>query len=219
MTQVPGSVVALLLCTMLAFGTSCGGDVVGAAAPDSGTLADSGAPIRTSGSRAVAGPRTRCPTVAPATGSVCDREDLSCSYGSSPRWDCRRQLLCQRGLWQESRPPCAAYAECLPQPTPEAACEPSFGRALACERGASLCACFNCDRFSPQSDTCATTGPIWQCYAAPLDLDCPAPAPNIGEGCSTQGKTCTYGEPCDPSGVTLLCRRGEWERGGAACGQ
>jgi len=180
-----------------------------------------GADPRLTGDRAVPTAPPRCPGSKPADGDSCDEEGLGCTYGDSPVWSCRSSAKCLSGSWSIDSPNCGETAVCRAEVKAGEPCEAaSMSRASACGHLDSLCACYTCNRFSPEYDSCLLgNGSTWQCWKAPEDLDCPLTPPNLGDGCSSQGKSCTYGDACDPSGLIVLCRLGEWEKSGISCPQ
>lgn len=229
-----GALVAVLL-------SACGGGVRGEKTPTDGRGGDmgggaggnesvdrvDGSTIRRDGERSEPLPTTVCPAQAPQEGSACDAEGVSCSFGDDPRWECRAIYHCRASSWEWVAP-----GDCLdtppelcPSAPPESghACAPARGEPfvnpVACMYGERRCECYSCA-------THLLSHPVpcehWNCWGAPEDLDCPAAAPNAGDGClfAAQGKVCEYGDPCTRSGVSFLCRNRVWEVGeGTACPQ
>ena len=50
---------------------------------------------RTDGDRVEPGRRIDCPETDPSAGTACDKEGLTCTYGDTAVWSCRREYTCE----------------------------------------------------------------------------------------------------------------------------
>jgi len=145
-----------------------------------------------------------CPATAPTNGAACDRTGLVCGYGDDPRWSCRTVATCN-GTW-------SVVADACP-PSPPATCPATLADASGkdcptkdafCSYDGLACQCTNCVEYPIER----CDGPItWRCESPNSDPVCPAAIPNVGLGCSTEGKQCTYG--CE-NGHSRTCSGGVW---------
>jgi len=157
-------------------------------------------------------PRPTCPTQQPQVGDACSVADLLCSYGDAPTPRCRAYYHCENGSWAPDAAlnnyPCLMNADCpdvaanLSQCTLENA-------GIPCAYPDQLCYC-----ASGKNKQAGAPG-YWNCYGAPMNQNCPATLPNIGEGCAVQGLECHYAvDGCSaPPHSTVFCREGAWEDG------
>lgn len=149
-----------------------------------------------------------CPESMPAEGASCGSY-LLCSYGDSPRFDCRATLQCVNGLWsRKQRPGDCEAAECpRAKPTNDLTCELSISfsdNGNPCAYTRVLCYCSECPFGDCQPE------PRWECLEQ-SDRACPDIQPNQGDPCFEQGKDCSYGYPCNGGGQ-WICRQGGWFR-------
>ncbi len=182
-------------------GAACGGSVVSQGAGGSGTGSGAG----TSGTTGAGGSVDTggCPTSRPNAGSSCAgvTDQLQCTYGDTVRPDCRVEIFCDGGSWQEAGTTCLQAADCgTVEPAAHAVCE-TMGDT--CTYGDTICYC-GCG-----GGLCAVPTQ-WQCSGPPTTPGCPAIVPNDGSPCSSDGTQCTYGTPCTPSGVAVACTGGNW---------
>jgi hypothetical protein len=177
--------------------TGCAADAATSSAPDAG-----------------------CPEGEPSEGAPCDASapPSGCSYGASPRPDCRDLWTCDVGRWHAVRSGCPVLPTgyCPTEPSPGANCvaipDPS-ARGDCAYDGGVLCGCPWC------AGVPACTPAAWVCYGPPHTPGCPAIVPNLGTPCAVQGTQCVYGDPCEVNGegATLFCRAGRWDRGATQC--
>jgi hypothetical protein len=135
-------------------------------------------------------------------------ETQTCTYGTSPRPECRNQAICTNGNWQVSM---ANPANCPPPATtgcPTAA-PPAGSGVGSCAAAGSYCdypgeECF-CQGIPGSSGNFICSDPT-NIPAAP----CPMLLPNAGTDCGTVDATCVY--PCAASfynkKVTATCTSG-----------
>ncbi|WP_437322581.1 hypothetical protein [Sorangium sp. So ce381] len=130
-----------------------------------------------------------CPESAPAVGSSCEVDDLSCGYGDD---GCGRPIdyTCSDGVWEQ-----APTATCNPPPPPE--CPPALPAAgSACAQPGMNC---NYDEplptGCPSTVTCGDDG-TWSEPIAPAcnppPLECPPEKPAAGSACVQPGMRCPY---------------------------
>lgn len=149
-----------------------------------------------------------CPESAPDEGDSCKSDYIFCTYGDSPRFDCRLMLECINGLWRRlERPDDCAAVECPEtRPSKDALCDPngtSFSdKGTPCAYTRALCYCTDCPFGNCQSEY------SWECIEQ-TDKECPDIQPNQGDPCDEQGKDCSYGFHCNGGGQ-WLCRQGAW---------
>ncbi len=155
-----------------------------------------------------------CPPQAPASGTPCVRQGLTCEYGDDPRRECHTLATCNT-VWQITSPRCVP----LPVVTCPATREEANGKACEAkdayckyEQGL-VCRCTNCRTGGPV-DFCGGD-PTWSCEAPNPNAMCPAAMPLLGTPCRTEGQSCAYG--CgDERG--RVCQGGTWQRGrGGPC--
>ncbi len=149
-----------------------------------------------------------CPFSEPRQGQACGDGYLLCTYGDSPRFDCRAVLECIEGKW-ESRPTTCDAVKCPAAiPTKDVVCklinDPREDQRAPCAYRRTLCYCSSC----PFGDCQSQQG--WECTEQ-TDRECPGIQPNQGDACDDQGKGCSYGYPCEGGGQ-WICRRGAWFR-------
>ena len=210
----------LVLMGMTASALQCGGPATCATCPP-GSNAAAGSNQTTQGD---AEPSTTvqaqawipCPQADPSEGAAC-REPTAplCSYGDSPRPECRDLWTCTSGLWHAIHQGCpqtpAGYCPDS-QPLVRTSCSVS-GPAdwVACVYpGNVLCTC-ECDGAG------ACTPTHFVCYPPPTTPGCPSILPNEGQPCAVQGTRCLYGNPCGNDGTAVLCRAGVWSAGLYTC--
>jgi hypothetical protein len=153
-----------------------------------------------------------CPATAP-TGGACAREGQVCTYGDSPRIECRIKATCTGGQWSVASTPCPTPAppgQC-PTTTPRTPtpCD-SAGRTCRFADGAE-CLCFANPTLVP---------PMWLCNL-PLALPgaCPPTSPNAGATCPMP-TSCTYAcGPLSSQSVNASCKDGVWELVTTPCAQ
>ncbi|MFZ5895697.1 MAG: hypothetical protein ACOY0T_31865 [Myxococcota bacterium] len=173
------------------------------------------------GQRPKAVPKPSCPDSAPAEGSACSAEGLTCSYGDSVTAYCRSYLTCSAGSWKT---PDNRKDVCLSQPANFCPAKPSQGAActvgsvdvfVSCEySGGVACYCLG----NPVGITGAKGA--WECYGPPRNSACPELLPNIGDGCSSNGQTCHYGivqQGCYAPYADVFCYQGAWEAAQSTC--
>jgi hypothetical protein len=159
-----------------------------------------------------------CPEHAPAIGSACTAESLTCEYGAyDPDPACVTLLQCQTGRWATQQ----YFGTCTPGPNP-AACAPTFAgvpRGATCSDNGAVC------RYAQGDCRCEVPffgGPIpifdggppppqWDCDDPPSG--CPMPRARIGSACSTEGLVCGY-RPCS---LEEDCMGGYWQAPPIAC--
>jgi len=166
--------------------------------------------------------KTLCPDEEPSPASGCE-EGMICTYGVSPRRDCKTTFSCEDLQWRrtkgECRQPPAGYC---PDENPsgqrctavnEVGAVVQRGPGAPCEYEQSVCLCYGCS-----SRACQNGQSTWECSKRPEDTtNCPGAPPNLGTGCNGDQLECTYGDPCTSSGQTVMCRLGRWEEVGALC--
>ncbi len=163
----------------------------------------------------------KCPTMPPSPESPCTGEG-GCSYGTSPRIDCRMFFVCTfegaangRSRWFQSRAgdckqPPDGFCPVAPQPGQGCVVIANPGDRVPCTYpDNTMCQCI-CGR------PCQQTG-SWSCFAPPSGRGCPATPPNYGTQCPAQGIECRYANPCEPGGAVMFCRGGIWEQGDGMC--
>ncbi len=166
-------------------------------------------------------PRPSCPETLPDIGGACDLEGLDCSYGDSLTSYCREYRVCTNRTWKthpsragrcQSHPP----EFCPEMPQDGASCiTGSIDSVIPCEYSGSI-ACY-CLGSPPNTE--GAEG-FWECYAPPRNGECPEVLPNVGDGCSINGKTCHYGIPAQGCGapyVEVFCYQGAWEGLAGTC--
>lgn len=168
--------------------------------------------------------RPICPQDEPTEGDACgDTPGLLCSYGDSPDWSCRQLVKCE-GTWKHQDRNCnEPPVDYCPSKMPHGEeCEVQdyaggtvfLGSGVECNyEDKFICYCNACSR----TNICDENQSRWECVGPPQEEECPTVAPNLGEGCSSKGRQCTYGDPCDASGQVSFCRNGIWELGSAQC--
>jgi hypothetical protein len=189
---------ALLLAAIV----GCGGKATTSPSFDGGVSSDG------STGEDAAGPWSPlCPGSAPAEGSPCTEENLSCEY------DCGNVVVCAGGTWGGAvgtSPYCPPTGP-NPQGCPSTLASIGDGGACtgpasgACVYPAGLCYCVG--PFDPVPDA----GMTWWCGPG---AGCPIDRPRIGSTCDTAGVSCTYIPDCD----TQTCTGGYWQGGVALCG-
>ena len=167
-------------------------------------------------------PVATCPDLEPEAEDACDHEDVVCSYGDSPRFDCRNSYACQGGTWVVSKGECRQpQADYCPDDVPigqscvataETGDVIQRGAGAPCEYGDTVCLCYGC-----ASRTCQNGMSTWECSEPPALVSCPVAPPNLGTACEVDLLECGYGDACQPSGLAVLCRLGAWERVGGPC--
>ena len=184
-----------LLVSLALVAAACGGKTT----VDSGNGTDGG----TDGSNDAPAP-SPCPASVPDAGGACDRNGLVCGYGDDPRWDCRTIATCN-GTWSVAADACPP----LPPATCPATLSDASGKDCAtkdtfCSYDGLACQCTNCVEYPIEH----CSGPLtWRCDAPNTDPGCPAAIPNVGIGCASEGKQCTYG--CE-NGHSRTCSDGVW---------
>lgn len=128
------------------------------------------------------GPDTTCPEAQPAKGGGCQGE-LSCSYGTDVRTQCRPHTSCDNGGWAITDPGCTKLHSCGGM-IANAVCE--MGAAPCVKDGYQYCVCSLC-----QGNLCGMT-PSWHCYGGASAAGCPKLQPNEGQPCDSELK-CRYG--------------------------
>ncbi|HEX2672087.1 MAG TPA: hypothetical protein VHM25_14500 [Polyangiaceae bacterium] len=155
-----------------------------------------------------------CPTSEPAAGAACDRDALRCGYGDSRAVQCRRLYECLNGAWQADVSISQRYS-CDPLPTDYCPTTPQHEQpcvianvGMPCTYGELSCICF---ASSPMPGKPGN----WLCYGPPANPQCPATAPNLGDGCSSNGLGCNYdADACNAAPTSsLFCFDGAWEQG------
>ena len=179
--------------------------------------------------RAVPLARPQCPEQEPQAGTDCTPEGIVCSYGSSVSSLCRATYTCSGYSWMvASEGPCVEPPEgycpevpptnrerCVASGPDDPAMWTDFRSGTTCEYDGGVgCECHCC---FPELGEQVEELLAWVCQYPPEDLNCPLVAPNLGEGCATEGTECTYGDPCR-SGHKVACRDGVWEYGSYLCG-
>lgn len=173
------------------------------------------------GQRVAPLPKVSCPHEEPMLGSACNEEALECSYGDSVTAYCRRYYQCSDRLWllpSKWKDSCvvASIGSCPAQPNQGMAC--TVGDVdvfVPCEYpGGIACYCLG-DRpwvvGSPGE---------WDCYGPPRNGSCPELLPNLGDGCTKTGLTCSYGiveQGCHAPYANVYCYQGAWEMASATC--
>lgn len=162
-----------------------------------------------------------CPREEPHPGDACSGEG-TCTYGTSARVDCRKSYRCT-GSWTDVSAPCdepptgycpkeVPSASTVCEPTNYDGSTPSLGSGAECEYEGVVCYCYSCALAVFAGPDCDDQGvPHWTCIAPPKEEGCPPVAPNLGSSCSAPGAICDYGNHCDASGASRLCRNGIWE--------
>lgn len=175
------------------------------------------APCPDSGPRPVPTARPKCPASQPLPGASCEDQGLLCSYGDAPTLECRSVYACSTqgdggAVWVTNEsvgPPCGG-------PLPEGYCPTSPPEraspctvavdGIPCVYGTLLCFC-----NALESRTAGSPG-VWFCEGPPVDPECPASLPNLGEGCETQALECYYAfNACSEPFAELFCYKGAWE--------
>lgn len=150
-----------------------------------------------------------CPAAAPQGGEQCTKEGLFCTYGDSPRAQCRTAVTCSGGSWElgnsseciETEPP-AGFCPAT-QPPEGAACSSNW--AICTYDDGTICECSSCHGGGP----CSPAPPAWQCRPHEPS-SCPTIAPNAGTACEEEGQGCYYGVVCGVSGAGMGCQDGAW---------
>ncbi len=192
-----------------AFVLSCGGqEQPGADGGLDATTADGGpsdsafGDVSTDAPLDTTPPKGPCPATAPVVDASCTSVGLECEYGSSWYVGCDPVYLCgDGGTWSGGATGTCADAGACPADSDAApsSCSSFFG----CDYTDRHCEC------AMQCGGPCCGGWSWQCYV-PAKQGCPYPRPDIGTACSTEGKTCAYGDCCD--GALLVCDGGLWRR-------
>jgi hypothetical protein len=162
-----------------------------------------------------------CPTSQPTTGSPCDLEGIVCSYGDDPLASCRAVMSCSAASWVIGMKPCARPPEgyCSPE-RPDGVCNPLDPSGGPSQFGNGKIACVYADNEYCYCNECSgSTCPgefAWECQPPPDDPECPVLLPNVGEPCTAQGVTCTYGDQCRDGGIRT-CRERVWYPGSTSC--
>jgi hypothetical protein len=162
---------------------------------------------------------SKCPANPPTELVSCGTEALTCTYGTSIVPACRDVWYCSVSGWRKlpacAHPP-AGY--CPPAPPSGTCMNPSpvqgpGARVCGYDDG-TICDCRVCQGTSASTSWC------WMCIPPPSAPGCPAVAPNPGVPCSSQGLSCTFGDPCY-SGAGSICRLGVWYplAGPTGCGE
>ncbi len=191
-------------------GTEAAGGTGGAAIVQAPTPCEG--PCMDTGPRPTPLPRPICPLQEPQVGEACSVPDLLCSYGDAPTPRCRGYYQCENGSWTEDAAlnnfPCLANADCPATAANVSQCTLE-NTGIPCAYPDQLCYC-----ASGKNKQTGAPG-YWNCYGAPVNQDCPATLPNIGEGCAEQGLECHYAvDGCTaPPHSTVFCRDGAWEDG------
>jgi hypothetical protein len=153
--------------------------------------------------------RPVCPNLEPLLSAACYLDaGTVCSYGDDPRTACRHVYTCSKGNWTAmftwSCPAITSYCPAT-APAQQSNCMVPTDPSVPCVFGDLSCYC-----GSP--GIAAGTAAPWICYGPPANPACPAIAPNIGDGCSTQALECWYAPTgCDTPNSYVFCRNGQWE--------
>jgi hypothetical protein len=206
-----------------AAGASSGGNAASATGPSTGSagvaaIAQAPTPCEggcmDTGLRPSPLPRPSCPLEEPQRGDPCSAEDLLCGYGDAPTPRCREYYRCQNGGWTKDpsldQYPCVMNTNCPDMAENLSACTLETA-GVPCAYPGLLCFCATGKNSQPGARG------YWNCYGPPMNSDCPATLPNIGEGCAAQGLECHYAvDGCSaPPHSTVFCREGAWEDGEA----
>ncbi len=149
-----------------------------------------------------------CPAEQPSIGAPCGAKNIECQYGTDPRADCNRILVCGvGGNWSLASP----ANECAPPPNPGEC--PAEWHAVA--RGAECSKDVNC--YYPQGTcVCRKDGGArafaWSC-SDPSPTSCTVPPPRIGSSCAASSDVCTY-RPCV---FAMSCQSGAWQEAPPSC--
>ncbi len=166
--------------------------------------------------------QTPCTDVAPSVGDRCASEGWICSYGDSPRFDCKDLYTCTTGRWNLTDGSCARAPSgyCPAQKPAGQPCTAldengsgvSRGAGAACTYASSVCLCYGCT-----SRMCDHGQSTWECSEPPATAGCPPTPPNLGAACAAESLECTYGDACQASGHVVACERGVWAAAGPLC--
>jgi len=146
-----------------------------------------------------------CPPALPSPAS-CTAEGWLCSYGNSPREECRDQATCTSGQWVVVRQTCAA-----PSPADQCPAAAPVG-TVACTSTNQLC-----EYAAGKECLCVSivSSSQWICDSPRVqgDPQCPQVVPNAGTACTTSGMTCAFGcGQINAKSVTAVCgTRSVWE--------
>jgi hypothetical protein len=143
-----------------------------------------------------------CPVTAPAVGTVCTKEGITCEYGQM-QYDvaCDTVLQCGGGTWSKFD----TFMTCTPDAPNAAACPstltavPQGGscapNGLSCAYPEGVCSC--APQIGPVEFIDGGQGPTWTCNPGP---GCPMPRPRLGSPCtgntSCSYESCAYGQSC-----------------------
>jgi hypothetical protein len=175
----------------------------------------------------------RCPTTAPDAGKACDPSagPLGCEYGGDSLGRCTQSTACALQTDGSYRFQSYPSMGCDPNPPN---CPASFSAATAtsgiiadaghcepsneflCNYPEGLCDCGSVS--STLACSCIAPG-YASAYGSQQAPDggaaCPARRPLAGDGCTTEGLWCLYGDSCTGAfslGPSMACMRGYWER-------
>ena len=198
---------------LLGSGGGLGGASGGSGAANGGGAAASGG--KGSGGGAATVP---CPGSPPVNGSTCSApvgDGDHCTWGDSPRTECRTIGSCS-GVWHIFTPPayCAGLDPACPTSAPSAFATCST-TSLTCAYSATLCSCTPCNSDgAPGPPFIRCNGqpfgtPVWDCNSAPTPSPpCPSVVPNRGAAC---GLPATTGCPAGTCGdLNVTCAGGVW---------
>ena len=196
---------AVLLSLVL---VACGGDVL--SGNDSGTGNDGG-PGNDGSPGNDGGVSKDCPTSPPTPGSACltTKGGPKCEYGTNPDPGCNQVFVCVSNAWvdQSSGQICAPQSDCPATYASVPSGQDCSPEQLSCAYPQGECIC------TKSWGGVQRTTPGWDCF--PAQSGCPAPRPDIGSACTTQGQQCDYGG-CS-GGITLECNGTSWVQSITPC--
>jgi len=174
-----------------------------------------------------------CPASAPAQGSACNKDGLSCEYGNDFNPLCNTIVVCSGAKWASpvyyggTRDcPSGPLPTSKPNPADCAATRGGVPVGTACS-SMSTCAydgstCF-CGAFCPSypvgmpmcnadagvtMNCCDKSKITWHCFDGPNY--CAMPRPRIGSPCTMQGQECAAGPPVECGQTVIECDKGVW---------